>query len=133
MSLSEPSTMMDQIVTKHGKGVVVVVDIEEYERSRPKPAGFQGVPCLGTGICPARDRTRSNARAGSRPSIAVSYLLDTNVLSELRKAAPDAAVRGVVRLGRGGRALPQRLGVRGDPTGCRTTAGQGSPRGNGVR
>ena len=86
----EAARRKPQTVTKHGKPAVVVVAADEYERLRAPRSGA-GTIVRRTSACHTAGRRRipaaSSPSAGPRP---LMYLIDTVVLSELRKPQRDA-------------------------------------------
>ena len=78
-----------QVITRNGKQKVAVVKFEEFERlTTPKQSFGEFLlnsPLRGTGI---RSETQGQGKAGK----VLSFLLDTNVLSETAKPFPHPAV-----------------------------------------
>jgi prevent-host-death family protein len=89
-----------QRVTVRGRPAAVVLSAEEYERlSGPAGASPTCSPTCAAAASPTscRSATRTPAGTSSSPSeplpaAVAAWLLDTNVVTEILKAAPDAAV-----------------------------------------
>ena len=78
--------MMDIIVNKPA---VVVVSAEEFRRLKGERSGEAIIAAMQAS--PSRDIDRTEARpdAGARGRSATGWLLDTNILSELRRPRPE--------------------------------------------
>jgi len=86
-----------QHVTMHGRDEVVVVAAEEFRRLKGERSGATLIEALQAS--PYRDadiEPRARADAGARDRSVTGWLLDTNVLSELRRPKPEPKVAAFV-------------------------------------
>lgn len=82
-----------QVVTRHGEEIAVVVDIADYRRLKGRGHPVHGLPPIWAGL--RRPRTGPDCRLSAEHRLGrpgMSYLLDTNVISEIRKRSPDPQV-----------------------------------------
>ena len=79
-----------QFVTKHGDEVAVVLDIREYRRLKGGTQDFKAF----LRSAPDFDELELERSRVPAPVVELesSYLLDTNVVSEVRRRRPDAGV-----------------------------------------
>ena len=78
-----------QVVTKHGRETVVVLEIGEYRRLLGVPMDFKEFLMSMPPDPRPGDRALQGPGPGGR---LLTYLPDTNVLSELRRPAPSSSV-----------------------------------------
>ena len=101
-----PQTMAPQEITAHGRPAVVISRelFDRLQRQTVVAGGLHApVPAASIGSDHVRARYQPAAQGGL-----VSYLIDTNVLSELRRKQPDPQV---VAWMQAGRASPLYLSV----------------------
>lgn len=86
-----------QHVTLHGRDAVVVVDADEFQRLRGQRTGQLLIDALQASPQQKnRDRAAPLGDAGAGRQAVSGWLLDTHVISGLRKPRANARVRGFV-------------------------------------
>jgi predicted nucleic acid-binding protein len=80
----------------HGRGTVVVLSEEEYSRLTRARSGQQLVNLLGASPLRDIEIEHPSVRGPVRCRSVTGYLLDTNVISELKRARPDDRVAAFI-------------------------------------